>query len=40
MMNTVITEFSFVEVWVTDQISKSLEIELNKSLMLDLLASN
>ena len=39
-MNTVITEFSFVKVWVTDQISKSLEIELNKSLMLDLLASN
>ena len=27
MMNTVNTEFSFVEVWFTDQISKALEIE-------------
>ena len=28
MMNTVNTEFSFVEVWFTDQASKALEIEL------------
>ena len=27
MMNTVNTEFSYVEVWFTDQISKALEIE-------------
>ena len=27
MMNTVNTEFSFVEVWFTDQVSKALEIE-------------
>ena len=27
MMNTVNTEFSFVEVWFTDQASKALEIE-------------
>ena len=27
MMNTVNTEFSFVEVWFTDQTSKALEIE-------------
>ena len=27
MMNTVNTEFSFVEVWFTDQSSKTLEIE-------------
>ena len=27
MMNTVNTEFSFAEVWFTDQISKALEIE-------------
>ena len=27
MMNTIKTEFSFVEVWFTDQISKALEIE-------------
>ena len=27
MMNTVDTEFSFAEVWFTDQISKALEIE-------------
>ena len=29
MMNTVNTEFSFVEVWFTDQVSKALEIEDN-----------
>ena len=29
MMNTVNTEFSFVEVWFTDQASKSVEIEDN-----------
>ena len=29
MMNTVNTKFSFVEVWLTDQISKALEIEDN-----------
>ena len=29
MMNTIKTEFSFVEVWITDQISKALEIEDN-----------
>ena len=28
MMNTVTTEFSFIEVWFTDQISKALEIEI------------
>ena len=27
MMNTISTKFSFVEVWFTDQVSKSLEIE-------------
>ena len=27
MMNTVNTEFSFIEVWFTDQTSKALEIE-------------
>ena len=27
MMNIIKTEFSFVEVWFTDQISKTLEIE-------------
>ena len=27
MMNTINTEFSFVEVWFTDQVSKALEIE-------------
>ena len=27
MMNTINTKFSFVEVWYTDQVSKSLEIE-------------
>ena len=29
MMNTINTEFSFVEVWFTDQITKALEIEDN-----------
>ena len=34
MMNTVNTEFSFVEVWFTDQTSKALEIEDNVKLTL------
>ena len=34
MMNTVNTEFSSVEIWFTDQVSKSLEIEDNVNLML------
>ena len=34
MMNTVNTEFSFVEVWFTDQIRKALEIEDNVNLTL------
>ena len=34
MMNTVNTEFSFVEVWFTDQASKALEIEENVNLTL------
>ena len=34
MMNTVNTEFSYVEVWFTDQSSKALEIEDNVSLTL------
>ena len=34
IMNTVNTEFSFVEVWFTDQISKALEIEDNIHLTL------
>ena len=29
MMSTVNTEFSFIEVWFTDQISKALEIDDN-----------
>ena len=33
-MNTVNTEFSFVEVWFTDQISKAHEIEDNVNLTL------
>ena len=33
-MNTVNTEFSFVEIWFTDQASKALEIEDNVNLML------
>ena len=32
MMNTVNTEFSFVEVWFTDQISEALQIEDNVNL--------
>ena len=34
MMNTVNTEFSYVEVWFTDQSSKALEIEDNVNLTL------
>ena len=34
MMNTVNTEFSFVEVWFTNQASKALEIENNVNLTL------
>ena len=34
MMNTINTEFSFVEVWFTDQTSKALEIEDNVNLIL------
>ena len=34
MMNTIKTEFSFIEVWSTDQISKALEIEDNVNLTL------
>ena len=34
MMNIVNTEFSFVEVWFTDQASKALEIEDNVNLTL------
>ena len=34
MMKTVNTEFSFVEVWFTDQTSKTLEIEDNVNLAL------
>ena len=34
MMNTANTEFSFVEVWFTDQVSKALEIEDNVNLTL------
>ena len=34
MMNTINTEFSFVEVWITDQSSKALEIEDNVNLTL------
>ena len=34
MMNTVNTEFSFVEVWFTNQASKALEIEDNVNLTL------
>ena len=33
-MNTVNTEFSFVEVWFTNQASKALEIEDNVKLTL------
>ena len=34
MMNTVNTEFSFVEVWFTDQVTKTLKIEDNVNLTL------
>ena len=34
MMNTVDTEFSFLEVWFTDQTSKALDIEDNVNLTL------
>ena len=34
MMNTINTELSFVEVWFTDQTSKTLEIEDNVNLTL------
>ena len=34
MMNTVSTEFSFIEVWFTNQASKSLEFEDNVNLTL------
>ena len=34
MMNTVNTEFSFVEVWFTNQASKALEIQDNLNLTL------
>ena len=34
MMNTINTEFSFVEAWFTDQISKAFEIEYNVNLTL------
>ena len=34
MMNTVNTEFSYIEVWFTNQASKALEIEDNVNLTL------
>ena len=34
MVNTVNTEFSYVEVWFTNQNSKALEIEDNENLTL------
>ena len=34
IMNTINTEFSFAEVWFTDQVSKSLEIEDNVNMTL------
>ena len=33
-MDTINTEFSFVKVWFTDQVSKALEIEDNVNVML------
>ena len=33
-MNTVNTEFSYIEVWFTDQVTKALEIEDSVSLAL------
>ena len=35
-MNTINTEFSVVEVWFTDQISKALEIEDNVNLVINI----
>ena len=35
MMNTVNTEFSFIEVWFTDQASKALDIEDNVNYLID-----
>ena len=34
MLNTTNTEFSFVEVWFTDQSSKQIEVEDNVSMTL------
>ena len=34
MMNTVNTEFSFIEIWFTDQASKALEIEDNVNYLI------
>ena len=34
MMNTINTEFSFIEVWFTNQASKAIEIEDNVNLAL------
>ena len=34
MINTIITEFSFVKIWFTDQGSKAFEIEDNVNLTL------
>ena len=34
MINTINTEFSFVKIWFTDQVSKALEIEDNVNLTL------
>ena len=36
MMNTINTEFSVVEVWFTDQVSKALEIEDNVNLVINI----
>ena len=36
MMNTVNTEFSYVDVWFTDQVSKALETEDNVNLTLNM----
>ena len=36
MMNTFNIEFSYVELWFTDQVSKALEIEDNIKLTLDI----
>ena len=35
-MNTINTEFSVVEVWFTDQVSKALEIEDNVNLVINI----